>query len=100
VDCMLFFTYSEDLIFEVIARGHAATNGFCVSIAVPAQRAPAGPSAVIGPPHGYLLAQAPGRAGRGLRQPRPRGRRLRIKCRSMPLRAVALTLTAGAVTGP
>lgn len=57
VDCLLFSTYSEDPIFEVIARGHAAANGFWVSIAVPAQCAPAGPSAVIGP-HGTVLKHA------------------------------------------
>jgi predicted amidohydrolase len=57
VDCVLFSTYSEDPIFEVIARGHAAANGYWVSIAVPAQCAPAGPSAVVGP-HGYVLKHA------------------------------------------
>jgi predicted amidohydrolase len=57
VDCVLFSTYSEDPIFEVIARGHAAANGYWVSIAVPAQCAAAGPSAVVGP-HGYVLEHA------------------------------------------
>lgn len=57
VDCVLFSTYSEVPIFEVIARGHAAVNGFWVSIAVPTPCAPAGPSAVVGP-HGYVLRQA------------------------------------------
>lgn len=54
VDCVLFSTFSEDPMFEVIARGHAAVNGFWVSIAVPAQCAPAGPSGVVGP-HGRVL---------------------------------------------
>ncbi|MEU8300473.1 carbon-nitrogen hydrolase family protein [Micromonospora sp. NPDC048909] len=57
VDCVLFSTFSEDPIFEVIARGHAAVNGFWVSIALPAECAPARPSAVVGP-HGYLLQHA------------------------------------------
>ncbi|MFG1993039.1 carbon-nitrogen hydrolase family protein [Actinoplanes sp. NPDC048988] len=57
VDCVLFSTYSEDPIFEVIARAHAATHNFWVSMAVPAQCAPATPSAVIGP-HGYVLRHA------------------------------------------
>ena len=57
VDCVLFSTFSEDPIFEVIARGHAAANGYWVSMAVPAQCAPAGPSTMIGP-HGYLLRRA------------------------------------------
>ncbi|SDS29900.1 carbon-nitrogen hydrolase family protein [Actinoplanes derwentensis] len=57
VDCVLFSTYSDDPIFEIIARGHAAANNFWVSIALPAQCAPSGPSALVGP-HGYLLRQA------------------------------------------
>ncbi|MBQ0897048.1 carbon-nitrogen hydrolase family protein [Micromonospora sp. U56] len=57
VDCVLFSTFSEDPVFEVIARGHAAVNGFWVSIAVPAQCAPATPSAVLGP-HGHVLRHA------------------------------------------
>ncbi|MFF5081616.1 carbon-nitrogen hydrolase family protein [Actinoplanes sp. NPDC000266] len=57
VDCVLFSSFSEDPIFEVMARGHAAANNYWVSMAVPAQCAPATPSAVIGP-HGYVLRQA------------------------------------------
>jgi hypothetical protein len=40
-----------------LARGHAAANGFRVSIAVPAPYAHAMASGVIGP-HGYRLADA------------------------------------------
>jgi predicted amidohydrolase len=58
VDCVLFSTFSEDPIFDVLARGHAAANGLWVSIAVPAQRSDAMPSGLIGP-HGYRLAAAP-----------------------------------------
>jgi predicted amidohydrolase len=58
VDCVLFSTFSEDLIFDVLARGHAAANGFWVSVAVPAQHADAMPSGVIGP-HGYRIASTP-----------------------------------------
>ncbi|MDI6099530.1 carbon-nitrogen hydrolase family protein [Actinoplanes sp. NEAU-A12] len=57
VDCVLFSTYSDDPMFEVIARGHAATNGMWVSVALPAQCAHATPSAVIGP-HGHILRRA------------------------------------------
>jgi predicted amidohydrolase len=57
VDCVLFSSFSEDPIFEVIARAHAAVNGFWVSIAVPAQCAPATPSALVGP-HGHVLRHA------------------------------------------
>jgi predicted amidohydrolase len=58
VDCVLFSTFSEDPIFDVLARGHAAANGFWVSFAVPAQHGDAVPSGVIGP-HGYGLVSAP-----------------------------------------
>jgi predicted amidohydrolase len=57
VDCVLFSTFSEDPIFEVIARAHAAVNGFWVSIAVPAQCAPTAASAVVGP-SGSVLRHA------------------------------------------
>ncbi|MEV6923723.1 hypothetical protein AB0M46_04295 [Dactylosporangium sp. NPDC051485] len=56
-DIDLFCTFSEDPVFEVIAHGHAAMNGFWVSIAVLAQCAPAAPSAVLGP-HGHVLRHA------------------------------------------
>ncbi|GAA3298393.1 carbon-nitrogen hydrolase family protein [Dactylosporangium vinaceum] len=57
VECVLFSTFSEDPIFDVLARGHAAANGFWVSVAVPAQHADAMPSGVIGP-HGYRITSA------------------------------------------
>lgn len=58
IDCVLFSTFSEDPIFDILARGHAAANGFWVSVAVPARHGDAMPSGVIGP-HGYRLASAP-----------------------------------------
>jgi predicted amidohydrolase len=57
VDCVLFSTFSEDPVFEILARAHAAMHGYWVSTALPAQCAPATPSAVIGP-HGYALRHA------------------------------------------
>ncbi|HWS39218.1 MAG TPA: carbon-nitrogen hydrolase family protein [Actinoplanes sp.] len=54
VDCMLFSSYSDDPIFEVIARGHAAMHGYWVAMSLPARY---GPSTVIGP-HGYPLRHA------------------------------------------
>ena len=36
VDCVLFSTYSDDPIFDVMARGYAAANGYWVSVALPA----------------------------------------------------------------
>ncbi|GAA0546551.1 carbon-nitrogen hydrolase family protein [Paractinoplanes ferrugineus] len=57
VDTVLFSTFSEDPIFEVIARGYAATHGFWISTALPAQCAASMPSSLIGP-HGTVLHQA------------------------------------------
>lgn len=57
MDCVLFSTYSDDPIFEVIARGYAAANSYWVSVAAPAPCSTATPSAVIGP-YGRHLAQA------------------------------------------
>ncbi|GAA0918058.1 hypothetical protein [Virgisporangium aurantiacum] len=50
--------FSEDPIFGILARGQVAANGFWASVAVPASRADAMPSGVIGP-HGHRLAAAP-----------------------------------------
>ncbi|GAA3348737.1 carbon-nitrogen hydrolase family protein [Amorphoplanes nipponensis] len=57
VDAVLFSTFSEDPIFEVIARGYAATHGFWISTALPAQCAASMPSSLIGP-DGTVLRQA------------------------------------------
>ena len=62
VDCVLFSSFSEDPVFDVIARGHAAANSFWISVSVPAQCAEAMPAGVIGP-HGIRLASCP--AGEG-----------------------------------
>lgn len=58
VDCILFSSFSEDPIFEILARGHAAAHNYWTSISVPAQCSTAMPAAVIGP-HGYPLARCP-----------------------------------------
>lgn len=58
VDCVLFSSFSEDPIFEILARGHAAAHNYWISISVPAQCSIAMPAAVIGP-HGYPLARCP-----------------------------------------
>jgi predicted amidohydrolase len=57
VDCVLFSSYSEDPIFDVIARGYAAANSYWVSVAVPAPCSAAMASTVIGP-HGLHLVHA------------------------------------------
>ncbi len=56
VDCVLFSTFSQDPIFDVIARGHAATMNQWISVSVPAQCSTAMPAGVIGP-HGAWLAR-------------------------------------------
>jgi predicted amidohydrolase len=58
VDCILFSSFSEDPIFEILARGHAAAHNYWTSISVPAHCSTAMPAAVIGP-HGYPLARCP-----------------------------------------
>lgn len=57
VDCVLFSSYSDDPIFDVIARGYAAANSYWVSVAVPAPCSAVMASTVIGP-HGLHLAHA------------------------------------------
>ena len=56
VDAMLFSSFSEDPIFEVLVRAHAALNGMWISVSVPAQCSAAMPSGVVGP-HGYWLGR-------------------------------------------
>ena len=58
VDCVLFSSYSEDPVFDVIARGHAAAHNYWISVSVPTQCAAAMPAGVIGP-HGTRLADCP-----------------------------------------
>lgn len=57
-NCVLFSSFSEDPVFEILARGHAAAHNYWISISVPAQFSIAMPAAVIGP-HGYPLARCP-----------------------------------------
>lgn len=49
VDCMLVSTYSNDLIFAVEARAHAAINNYWLSMAVPVQAEQRLHSQVIAP---------------------------------------------------
>ncbi|WP_406134991.1 carbon-nitrogen hydrolase family protein [Streptomyces sp. NBC_01089] len=53
-DCVLLSSFSEDPIFDVLARSHAATQNCWVSVSVPAQCSSAMPSGIVGP-HGYWL---------------------------------------------
>jgi len=56
VECVLFSTFSHDPIFDVIARGHAATTNQWISVSVPAQCSIAMPAGSIGP-HGVWLTR-------------------------------------------
>jgi predicted amidohydrolase len=49
VDCVLLSSYSEDPIHGLMARAHAATNCFWVSLAVPAQSSSGLSSMMVGP---------------------------------------------------
>jgi hypothetical protein len=53
-----FSPFSEDPIFEVMVRGHAAANNFWASVWVPAQRSAAMPAGGIGS-HGYRIGRCP-----------------------------------------
>jgi predicted amidohydrolase len=54
VDCLLFSSFSEDPIFDVLARAHAASHNYWFSVSVPAQCSAAMSAGVIGP-HGFWL---------------------------------------------
>jgi predicted amidohydrolase len=48
-DCILFSSYSDSLMYGIMAQGHAAANCYWLSISVPAQCSFAVPASVIGP---------------------------------------------------
>ncbi|RKN12899.1 carbon-nitrogen hydrolase family protein [Streptomyces radicis] len=58
VDCVLLSSFSDDPVFGVLARGHAAAHTYWVSVSVPAQCSAAMPSGVTGP-HGSWLGRCP-----------------------------------------
>lgn len=59
VDCMLLSTYSRDPVHGLMARAHAATNCYWLSLSVPAQCSDDLPTMVIGP-DGGVIAEAIG----------------------------------------
>jgi predicted amidohydrolase len=65
VDCVLFSSFSEDPVFDVIARGHAAAHNSWISFSVPAHCSTAAPSGLIGP-HGHRLASCAADGSDGL----------------------------------
>ena len=67
VDCVVFSSYSEAPVFDVIARGTAAASTMWFSVSVPAEcRASMAAGVIV--PHGYWLGSFPadGRSGPGL----------------------------------
>lgn len=62
-DCVLLSMYSADARHGLMARAHAATNCYWVSLSSPAAASGGNPSSLIGPDGEVLAACAPGRAG-------------------------------------
>jgi predicted amidohydrolase len=60
VDCVLLSAYSTDPVHRLMARAHAATNCFWVSVAVPAQCSGNLPGMVIGPNGSVISEGMPG----------------------------------------
>jgi len=56
VDCVLLSSYSRDPVHGLMARAHAATNCYWVSLAVPAQCSSGLPSMLVGP-DGEVIAE-------------------------------------------
>ncbi|MBO0882601.1 MAG: carbon-nitrogen hydrolase family protein [Mycobacterium sp.] len=65
VDCLLFSTFSEDPVFDVLARAHAASHTYWVSVSNSTQCSAAMSAGVIGP-HGYWLDRCPAASTTGL----------------------------------
>lgn len=61
VDCVLLSTYSRDPVHGLMARAHAATNCYWVSVVVPAQCSDRLPSMIIGPDGSIITEGAAGR---------------------------------------
>jgi predicted amidohydrolase len=59
VDCMLFSAYSDDPMYDMLARAHAATNNFWLSLSIPALPGNRFSAILIGP-DGHVLATAEG----------------------------------------
>jgi predicted amidohydrolase len=49
IDCMLFSSFSDSEMFRVQAQGHAASNNYWFSFAVPTQCSKLAPASLIGP---------------------------------------------------
>ena len=64
VDCVLFSAYSDEPMFAIEARAHAATNNYWLSLATPAQCSGGLPSGLIGPDGEFIsLTSSDGQPG-------------------------------------
>jgi predicted amidohydrolase len=63
VDCVLFSAYADDAMFAIQAQGHAASHGYWVSVATPAQLSGKLPSRLIGPTGEVQAVAAPDESG-------------------------------------
>lgn len=62
-DCVLLSMYSADARHGLMARAHAATNCYWVSLSSPAATSAGNPSSLIGPDGEVLASCPPGQAG-------------------------------------
>ncbi len=56
VDCLLFSSYSKDMMYGIQAQGYAASNNYWISMSVPANESSEQPSQLIGPT-GEIIGQ-------------------------------------------
>jgi predicted amidohydrolase len=78
VNCMLLSSYSYDPIHGVMARAHAATNGFWLSLSTPIACSRGLPTTLFGP-DGYPVAEcAPGEAAMIVQTIDPAAERYRV----------------------
>lgn len=59
IDCVLLSSYSEEQIYGVMSRAHAAVNCIWLSLSVPAACAHAQPSGIIGPDGNIMVECGP-----------------------------------------
>ena len=88
--CVLLSSYSHDPIHGVMARAHAATNGFWVSHATPVACSRTLPTTIIGPDGGLIGECAAHKSGMLLHKIDPDAERYRVAIRvARPWRARA-----------
>ncbi len=92
VDCMLLSSYSFEPMQAIMARAHAATNCYWVSLATPVAVSRALPSQLFGPDGHPLATCVPGTTGMIVQTLDPEADRFRVALRlARPWRALART---------